>query len=808
MAKSGSKKTLYILLIAPFIVSLLSFALIKQRIRELPNDIQKIDFDGIFDEYTGFQMLNEMNDNPYTELRCNLTYDRSRELASDNELIWFINGDTTIAEVVEKEEEKWYLFAKNEGTVTVGCRNKKGTASATFNAEIYNEGTIIINFEYPSSSESITGKRYFGQYDLVYTDPSSYRKNNANINLKVKTLPEGLPLKVKNITSTTLNYDEKNSALTIKNSGEAKISFSAQLTNEIELKKDLDLNIVKDGCNVYSYNDLLAITNKNRGSGEIGVLQVNLESLENTYVYNNGNRTDELKNKSTRLFGNLNKNSFSFNNEVYRFKTTYNDKFIKQIYGENTNKNEVISGIHIQKDFYGNGFTVNGRNLTYPINGSINQYTGILTPDSTKGDLFTGPLTFVSIGDFEAPIVKAFGQDNSLIYIDKEGVTVNDLNVINCDNYANNIYNLEFVGTGIDVNAKDVTLKNVTVKNTRNAVRVYSSDNFLLENSLLQNSREFLLKIGCNEYKETDLRQYVNYSFDGETFDGRLGDFLDKKEGISADSLIFNEFIQGQGDSEETISMLNTFQSQLDNPYLKGDEVDFGQEITVKDTYFNQSGIFAIAFDTYFNGCFLYNGMPSYIKATFNRFGLDFALPNNVGATMRPSKLNLVGDTKFYDFKDIEDLDASCLIEERIGEFAKSVLGDDFEMDRIPIDYYFPMKKLVSSLAADKKYIYKEEGKSYLNSEVAYYGGGINLSTVDSSSLNNIDFGEDLHVNIMENSMNGNSGNRYIDILQKCVSVAAGFNAFNFITNGTYTDKPYLYKESPSREDLIVRGRS
>ena len=43
-------------------------------------------------------------------------------------------------------------------------------------------------------------------------------------------------------------------------------------------------------------------------------------------------------------------------------------------------------------------------------------------------------------------------------------------------------------------------------------------------------------------------------------------------------------------------------------------------------------------------------------------------------------------------------------------------------------------------------------------------------------------------------------------LLARCVPMAAGFNPFKFITNGTYTDKPYLYGETPNIEDLYNRG--
>ena len=221
--------------------------------------------------------------------------------------------------------------------------------------------------------------------------------------------------------------------------------------------------------------------------------------------------------------------------------------------------------------------------------------------------------------------------------------------------------------------------------------------------------------------------------------------------------------------------------------------------------------MYSIAFDTYFNGCFLYNGIPSFIINTFNQImpGV-ITQPNNISGTMKPSLLNLEGDVRFYDWKNIETIDASCLIEERLGEFLGSIpdIGDLVgDLDKIDIDSYFPMKSLLATLASNKNYVYQVDEDSYLNTPIAYYGGGSNLSSVNYQNVTNLDLGEVLDVDILSNALyNTNFDNIFAAVLAKCVPLAAGFNNFKFYTNGTYTGTPYLFNEVPNKNDFKLRA--
>lgn len=810
-----NKKTLIMILIVPFIIALLGFTNVI-----IIKNFVEVDISGIewnYNDNEGFKVRDE----GYL-LEAKGIVPEGLTLSEGNELIWYINEESDVASI-SKVNDNYYLNALKEGNVNVTCSNFKKTTSRTFNAVIYENGAIIINPLPSGSGLSVTSSRYYGEYDISYDEKllneESLVKSRSKIKFNITEYGDNEPSSYQLITNTSnIEVNLNNNELVVNTLGSGEASFSIRSNANQILTTTYNLNIVSDGINVYNYLDLLMCTNKST-NGEIVCLQTSLDSYENTF-----NSDGSYKQNNVRLFGN--ENGFNFKDEVYTFKSTYNTNYIKQLYGENSEYLNIISGIHVQKDFYGNGFKINGKELTYPNHGKINNYTGKLEPG--EEDLFKGPLTFVSIGEFKAPIIKAFGQDNSLMYVEGNNITINDLVIENTDKFnntsgsetsSNNMYNLEYTGTTIDVLGSNITIKNSELRNSRTALRVYSSPNFTLDNSLLSTSREFLMKIGNNEYNEIDLNKRVLFEGLNKVYNGYLGEFLTNHLNsnrpsyeLSADELVSNILTSEVGVSNEDYNTLIKLQDSLDNDFI--DELNniiYGQEINVIDTYFYRSGIYSIAFDTYFNGCFLYNGIPSFIIDTFNQIMPNvLTAPNNISGTMKPSLLNLKGDTRFYDWKDIETIDASCLIEERLGEFIGSIpdIGDLVgDLTSISIDSYFPMKSLLENEANDHNYIYESNDKSYLNTPIAYYGGGSNLSKVNFESVTNLDLGEVLEVDILSNALyNDSFDNIFASVLAKCVPLAAGFNNFKFYTNGSYTGTPYLFNEVPSKDDFKLRA--
>lgn len=784
------KKTLYILLIIPFIIAILGFVNVVVLQNTMEVNLTSIDWE--YNDNEAFKIQEE----GYL-LKATPNYDKNFKLASGNSLVWEVtnsNIDELSHASIEKEGSSYYLKAISEGDVIVKCRNEKNSISNTFNAHIYENGAIIINNKKsPSSSQMISKVRNYGEYDFNYF-PSRTEKKKTELEFEIEVISdEGSSY---TLVDKSFNITFNNGKITFLGSGEA--SFTLKIDSMPYITSTYNFNIVKDAVNVYSYKDLLEATNRSK-EGEIVCLQTNLQSLDNTYKKDGEKYVNEYLKSNTKLFGNYNfeKNKFSFEDEIYSFETTYNHKYVKDYCDSNEGYSlkdyaYVKTGIHVQKDFYGNGFTINAHELAYPKNGKIDEIKGILTP--SKDDLFKGPLTYVSLGKLDMPVIKIFGQDNSIMYVEGNNITIDDLRLQNI-NDTDNIYNLTHIGTSIDVKGSNITIKNSILRNGRDVLRVYSSPNFKLDNSLLQNARQFLLNVGSNEYYEVD--KDVNVNVDTLPYEGSIDSYLNSE---SFDKFMYS-IVNGSTDVNSSLKDLNEIQKSLDSSYK---EVE-AYNMEINDTYFSNSGLFSIAINSLFNGPYLYNGSPSFVKELISSLGVN-SFPNSVGGISYPLKLKIKGDTRFYDYKDIDSIDASCLIEENLS----TLLNEIFD-SKITIDNFFPIKELLKRYVTsdNHKYSYKDNDKEYINPIICYYGGGKNYSSIDIDEITTNIFSEEIDIDFAKACLTGDgllpSDNKAAPLLSRCIPMAAGTNEFRFITNGSYTSIPYLFNEYPNINDLFSR---
>ena len=794
-----NKKTLVILLIIPFIIGLISFVSVIVLQNTVAQDIAGILWD--YDEVEGFKIDP---DNGY-ELKAEPVIPEDVIIANGNELTWSLeNNDHSANEYAKIEliNNAFTLFALNEGEVTITCSNVRGTVSKHFTAIIYENGLITITPSNASSGYQLENTRYFGQYDISYDSlDSEMKKKNAVIPVNVKGIWEGtsisdFALKDK---SNNVTYDSINNEIIVNNSGDGYITLTSNTHTMLEYT--YNFKIVENGYNVYSYNDLIKLTNKTEESYNV-VMQVNLESKENTFNKKGGEYDfSSYKSSNTRLFGNLNDKwgKTSFENEVTYVETKYNADYIDQLSrskGKQYNKN-ICVGINLKGDLYGNGFVINGQELCYPNNGSY-ATDGKLTPG--PGDLFTGPLTYVSIGDIDAPIVKAFGEDNALLYVSKPGITINDIQMKNVNNN-DNVYNLTYVGSTINVQQPNVTIKNSILSNAKNVVYAFSSDNLLIDNCVLQNSCQFLLECGSNEEYEVDDNQQVSINYNGQKIEGSIEQVT--RAGSALDDLL-TQFIMsseiGEEDAKAIYKALNELQDSFDyNPYTESDAHNY----TINNVKFANSGLFAISLNCAFNGTYLYNGTPSKINSVLSAF-LKVDLPDNIGGTSKPVHLDIKGDTDFYDWKTIDSVDASCLIYDQINEFIE-IYAPDSGIE-LSIDDFFPLKSILDRITKNGIQ-YSYQGKRYINTPIAFYGGGVNLSTYDASTINDDILGDPMNVDLFDRILTTKyTGGTAATILSKCVLIATGFKPFKFVTNksGDTTNLGETY----SRQDLINNANS
>lgn len=467
------------------------------------------------------------------------------------------------------------------------------------------------------------------------------------------------------------------------------------------------LRAVKDGRNVGNYEDLKKVTE----AGHIVVLTSNVM----LGVKNDGTAMteDELK------------------KDVKKFTTTYDKTYLENS-GESK---EVQYLIEFRKDVYGNGFEINADKFT-----QCKDATGV-------PKIFKGPLNFVAISSASVK-----GQDNISFLVRTDDVLINNVVLKGCSDDSLleedgqfNLSKLNYVGTTLEI-AKSAKLLNSRVSNGRTVVRIFAGGstmgspvvkdesafnvqdekiNVHIESCVLSNAREFILKIGSNRaLKQTNEVQRK----------------LRKEKD--------NEYYAPYDESNKTDKYFN------DN-YLIND-------VTLKNSVLETSGLFSVGMETHFSGEFLLGGTITTWEGC--------------AATSYASALRIVGDVKMLDWKNLSNVDSSTLIE---------VTGDANPW--LSMNVAEMMKEVAKVKSECRDIILNVGGTEYVHGGIAFYGGGYNYSYLDLTRANDEtkQFGVyDVNISVLENSKDENIRNQ-----GKMLPMAAGAGDFRF----------YLYNNKSSR---------
>ena len=830
----ASKKNLVVLLIMPFAISILSFTAINMTFNLIDNDILNIDWD--YKDNESFALTNDL----YAH-RLKATAINDRNYPTAQALVWSVyNSDVTDldnhAEIITRGNES-YLHTLSVGNVVITVSNDKGNVQKKMNAIIYNNNVIVFNTTSKGSQSNVDSKIYYGEYDI--NDRGTKVLSSFSYTLESECLNHDSKAVLKE-NSNNVEVDEEKNLVKFKYSGEAYLTFGFD-SPSYEDTYTYNFTIVEDGVNVYNYDDLLYCTNKSK-NGEIAVLRKHLESYSNTFVLDqNGRSTGVKKNNETELFGKYNNGKYSFKNEIYQFETKYNQEYIKQ-WNEFARNNSgykpvtdlVNVGIHVQKDFYGNGFTINLHNLTYPYQTmSVIDQDGNtqLVPQLSDDNLFRGPLPYYTLGDpNNMPLVTAYGQDNIGMYVEGEGITINDVNIKNCD-FGNNLANLDTVGTVMEVYGKDITIKNSRLSNGKTVFRSFGdkeNDNtkVLLDNCMLSYSRNFLASTGNYNFNKVDgTRSYQFIHTDGSRRMSKIDEYLaanltgEKSDG----DLALQKYLMGDGDEKTLIETMKSIQAGLDLFKTPGNR--YYGDLTIRDCLFYRSGISSIALETLFNGPFLYNSTPTYVQNLFSKASdlLDDSslvplFPSEVGGISYPVEVKLSGSTRFYDYKTPNLLDINGLVGENISTIIGTYAPDYAGL--ITLDNIFPIKDVLLEGGKETGALYSKDGESNINVPIAFYGGGLNNSRVLCDEtftyrehLVNLDSDPD-NVDAMDVDFlkaysklpkaEGGGMSAYANIVLKCVTIVSGFNPFKFtLAKGD----GYLYNEAPKVQDLVNNAK-
>lgn len=784
------KRNLIILLLIPFLLTLLGIVTINTTFNYISNDI--IDINWKYDDIEAF----ELQGGRYL-LEATGVSEKDYPASAGNDLVWSIqnkDGSEENIAIIEQEGSRFYLKALGIGEVIVTCSNQKGNISRSFTALIIDGTYVLIKAEINSSQNNIDPKIYYGSYDLKESE-----KVDATVKFKIDTNNATIfeDLYVKEQTDG-IEVDLENLSVKIKQNSNSLESFTLDSKgNEITNNPTFNMNIINGGVNVYTYQDLLDCTN-NSENGEIVVLRKSFESLNNYRISTNNN---------VELFGVAKNSKFDFSNDVYRFKTTMCTDYIDN-WNKNSNQkisSDIICGLHVQKDFYGNGYTINLHNLTYPtaVTEVISQTGEIVkVPTLASSDLFRGPLPIYTLGNHNnTPLIEAFGQDNIGMYVNGNDILINDLNLKNCD-FGNILSNLRYTGTVLETYGENITIKNSKISNGKNVVRSYSSMNAVIKNCMVSNAFNFLVSVGCNEYISIDdEKEYDFIDLDGNVNRSKVKNYL-QKEAIG-DEILNNFIIEQFSDKEKMRQSLISIQKALNEETLIANK--FKGTLEVVDTMFYRSGIASISIDTMFNGPFIYGGVPSYVAQLLELLNVSY-IPNHIGGLSYPVKVDIKGTTKFYDYKTSNELDISGLINENISVFA-SEAGDQIGMDyngTITIDTIFPLKSYLMANCPQ----YKVLDKTYVNIPVAFYGGSLNMSVVNVDTLEMKEsLSAEIYVDLLDEYLDLKSNNTYGTLknaMMKCVTIVTGFEPFKFICTD---DSGYLFGQTPQVSELVENAK-
>lgn len=801
------KSNLAILLLAPFVIAFLGIVSVSAAYSVLDKDIEGIDWD--YQDREAFKISNT----GYL-LKATPVYDSKQPLAYGNDLVWERDSDGKEFASLEQKDNSYYLYAKKEGTFSLTCSNRKGNVHRSREAVIYDKAAILFLPEIPTSQNNLDSTTYYGQYDL---DADNHKKQ-ASFIYKTKVIPNDLASTLRRADhSDNVDYDVSSGKVSVKAGGDAYITMSCGYSDSDSKESTLKFSIVDGGVNVYDYAQLRACTNDSK-DGEPVVLRKNFETLKNTYqmdgkkVIYKENKPVE-KSENTTLFGYYSeKDGATFTPYVFsrNDSTEYVDKWnenCKKDTSLKTMDKTLRAAVHVQKSFYGNGYKRNFHDLIYPsktktvtINGTNREI-----PTSGQNDLYKGPSYSYALGDPKnRPLIAVYGQDNVGRYVDKGNVIIDDVDVRNC-NTPSSLSFLKTCGSVRDVEADNVSLLYSRLSCGKNVLRVFQSRNRLVKNCRLSNARNFLIDTGTNDYIKLDGSKKSEYQKrDGNKVNRSLDDYLTGPGDDLRGSGYFSGNAENRASLKKSLDSLWNGRRQTSSA-----EDNYKGTRTIDTCYFYRSGIASIGIESVFEGPFRYNNTPSAVMSFRNLFSSRSVgngsssripyIPNGRFGISYPVSIKITGKTRFYDYKEISQMDITGLIEENfstiLSSLPKSLQDKVYEIFRrnpngdkevsISIDDFFPIKPAIQQLASNKGCYYSgtlpgsETSGQYRNLPVAYYGGGVNLSSVDRSERNGVShFQEAVPLDLIQYYLDHGSGVR--GRLYKIVSFFTGFEPFKF----------------------------
>ena len=408
--------------------------------------------------------------------------------------------------------------------------------------------------------------------------------------------------------------------------------------------------------------------------------------------------------------------------------------------------------VNITNDIYGNGKYICGEYIT-----NSKRITGY--------EVFRGPLDLVKIVstavDNVAQSAAVKAQDNVVFLVNTKDVTICNVELKGCadetlygwsteEKPEANLSNFDKVGTVLEVVEDGCNVVYSRVNNGRTVVRIfgkaydeqldptkrstleqeqYIKDNMqslrtqtLMSNCILENGREFILKLSSNQiiknissfdmaYTGVQIQSAASPALLGNYLQNYIGKFWSEESGYEVNHVKSGMYLGAEKHSQYANDV-----EQFYNDYVLTD-------VILRNSVLHQSGLFCVGFESRFAGIWL-----------FGQDLLQFKLPEqgwaHVAGTSMPARLKLEGDVRFYDWKVLDNVNAETLIE----------VSDKFQYKQyLSLD----IKEMVTKFQQteiengnDADLLYEYSGNVYINGATAFYGGGKNYNYIDASDVN------------------------------------------------------------------------
>ena len=473
---------------------------------------------------------------------------------------------------------------------------------------------------------------------------------------------------IENITwhsSTPEVTIDKNGVISFANDtfvGEVQFWASFNYGGIEEKTSTYTIRCVANGINVYSYVDLYRAT----------------KATEHQIVLHNDIKND---------FGYIN------GEVIYtEIDTTYDKTYYRNDPEAGEAKVKIL--LEFRNDLYGNGHSINAHNVTYKITKT--EENGVIKRTLDPNALFKGPLNFVMMREDNGATISVKAQDN-ICFALYEGVTISNVELRGCDLEGDedgnqDLVDLDYIGTTVEVLGDNVNVAYSRITNGRTVLRAFGDIedstkkiHLNITNSVLSGAREFIMRIGSNRFVD-GVDDNISPNLPGDT----KGEYNNKKE-------------------------YHTFTDEQKKAY---DEKYINTFVTVKNSVFKDTGIFAIGMDSHFAGAALHNGRG--LGAVNPNFEKYLGKWYDLAKTSYGAKLYFEGEVELYNWKDLEDIDSSTLIK------IEGVSAFDMELN------LKEMVELASQKEAYKNILTPHNEKQYVHAGIAFFGGGKNYSIFDS----------------------------------------------------------------------------